>query len=332
MFALKDDIASRAVSCATEVCWRQWRSLAAAGLPIGERPVAAIIDPEALVLLSLAVRQSERRLDDQLLWWAAAGTSLMSVQRMRTLLADFPERLREEVAWFAAMAVDAGDHRWKVFVDRRKRTPSGRPGKGPRELQLIEPPTLMFRLRAGFGVGAKADLLTFLIGAASTLNEHTAWATAEVIAKAVSYSVASTRRAATEMVLARLVAASTDRPTQYSIDAPAWSHLLQLQDPLEGPRSKRAANISPHVPPWRFWAQMFSFLAACVELGSDARLAKAAPVVQASQLRDLAERFRRPLAWNGIEWIDPRMFPGERYLNAFERTLDGVITWVGEKA
>src|SRR5688572_23827424 len=103
MLPLKNDIASRAVACATEVCWRQWRSLAAAGMPIGKRLVASIIDPEALVLLSLAVRQHERRLDDQLLWWAALGTSLTSLQRMRTLLADFPKRMQGELASFAAL-------------------------------------------------------------------------------------------------------------------------------------------------------------------------------------------------------------------------------------
>jgi hypothetical protein len=333
VFALKDDIVSRAVGCATEVCWRQWRSLTAAGLPIGEHPIASIIDPEALVLLSLAVRRHERRLDDHLLWWAAAGTSLMSVQRMRTLLADFPKLLHGEVAAFAATARDAGDRRWKVLADHEKATPSGRPGKGPRELQLLEPSTLMLRLRAGFGVGAKADLLTFLIGIASTVGERTAWTTAEVIAKAISYSVASTRRAAREMTLARLVEASADRPAEFSVDAAAWARLLHLRDPFK-PRNREDAGPDGgiDVPPWRFWAQMSSFLAACVGIGEDARLVKAPSVVQASHLRDLAERFRRPLAWNGIEWIDPRMFPGERYIDAFKQTLDGVVTWIGAKA
>ena len=333
MFALKDDIASRAAACAADVCWRQWHALAASGVSIGESPVGSIVDPEALVLLSLAVRQHERRLDDQLHWWAAAGTSLMSVQRMRTLLVDYPERLRDELAWFAKMAVDGGDPRWRVFTDRKGATQDGRPGKGPRELQLLEPSTMMLRLRAGLGVGAKADLLTFLIGTASTLNEHRAWATAEVVAKAISYSVASTRRAATEMALARLVGASDDRPTQYSVDASAWARLLQIGPATSrGSRKPGSATEGIDVPPWRFWAQMFAFLAAAVHLGEDARLAKAAPVVQASHLRDIAERFRRPLAWNGIEWVDPRLFPGERYVEAFQRIFDSVVAWVGEKA
>jgi hypothetical protein len=220
-----------------------------------------------------------------------------------------------------------------VFIDGTEHTSRGREGKGPRELQLLEPSTLMLRLRAGFGVGAKADLLAFLIGIASTSSERTTWATAEVIAKAISYSVASTRRAATEMALARLVESSADRPARYSVDAPAWAHVLQLRDPFRSPTGGDTRTTDGlDVPPWRFWSQMSAFLAACVDLGEDARLAKAAPVVQSSHLRDLAERFRRPLAWNGIEWLDPKLYPGERYLEAFASTLDRVVTWVDERA
>ncbi len=332
MSALADQLANRAAACAADVCWRQWRSLAAAGLSIGTRPVASIIDPEALVLLSLSVRQHERRLDDQLLWWAGAGSWLMSVQRTRTLLGDFPPRVRAELSWFAALAVAGGDPRWKVFVDGGAKS-GGRPGKGPRELQFLEASTLMLRLRAGLGVGAKADMLAFLIGAASRSGERAVAATVEVIAKAISYSVAATRRAANEMVVARLVRASEERPAVHSADASAWARVLRLHEASQvAEAGGRGWSERAEVPPWRFWAQMFALLAACVELGEDARFAAMAPVVQASRLRDVAERFRRPLGWNGIEWLDPRMFPGERYAEAFERMLTTVVGWVGEKA
>lgn len=333
MSVLKDDIASRAAACAAEACWRQWRSLAATGAPIGEPVVGGVLDPEALVLLSLAVRRHERRLDDQLLWWATSGSSLMSIQRVRTLLGDYPARLAEDLAWFAAMAVAAGDSRWRVFVDRAGSAQDGRPGKGPRELQLLQPSTLMLRLRSGFGVGAKADLLTFLIGATSALGESAVPATVELLAKAISYSVASTRRAATEMVLARLVEVSADRPAAYSVDAAAWAQVLKLGSAAYPTRLPGVGvREDVEVPPWRFWAQMFAFLAACAELGEDARLIAAPPVVAASRLRDLAECFRRPLGWNRIEWVDPRMFPGERYVEGFLQLFDRIVAWVAEKA
>lgn len=224
-----------------------------------------------------------------------------------------------------------GDPCWKVLAAGAASAPTGRAGKASRELRLLEPSTLLLRLRAGFSVGAKADLLAFLLGTASAGAEHRAGATVEVIAKACAWSIAATRRAAREMALARLVVASPERPVRYTVDVPAWARLLRLGDPL---RTQRVAEdaAAADVPPWRFWAQMFAFLAACAELGHDTSLARAAPVVQASRLRDLAERFRRPLAWNGIEWLDPRQFPGERYRDAFGTTLDAIVAWVDRKA
>lgn len=332
MFAIDDDIASRATSCAVDIGWRQWTSLTAAGLPIGEPRVASIVDPEALVLLSLLVRQHERRLDDRLRWWATAGTALMSVQRMRTLVADFPARARTELAWFAALAVEAGDPRWRVLADGAATTPSGRADKGPRELRLVAPSTLMLRLRAGFGVGAKADLLAFLLGVASARSEHAGWPSASGIAAAISYSVASTRRAATDMSLAGLVEARADRPVRYSVDASAWSRVLLPRGPGVAEHDDVAAiDAALDLPAWCFWSQMFAFLAACTELGDDPTFTAAAPVVQASHLRDLAERFRRPLAWNGIEWPDPRRFPGQLYGEAFARIVTSVVAWIDSR-
>jgi hypothetical protein len=323
MSALSDDFSGRATACAVDICWRQWRTLASVG--VGEAPAASIIDPEALVLLSLMVRSDERRLDDQLLWWAESGSSLMSVQRMRTLLADAPQRVREGIGEFAATAVSAGDARWKVLVRPGQKPLDARRGKGPRELQLIDPATLMLRLRAGFGVGAKADLLTFLLGAAGRVGEASVLTTAEGIAKGLSYSVASVRRAASDMALARLIESGPDRPVQYAVDAKSWSDVLNLRDPLV----HRDGGQEPVVPAWRFWSHVFAFLAACVALGEDASVADAPPVVQASHARDVAERFRRALSWSGIEWVDPRQFPGTRYLDAFGVLLTRVVELVG---
>jgi hypothetical protein len=317
-----DGIASRATKCAADASWRQWRALASAGADTRSGALS-IIDPEALVLLSLTVRRSERRLDDQLLWWAESGSSLMSVQRMRTLLADAPPRVIGELGAFAATAVKAGDARWKVLAPVGQEPIVARHGKGPRELQLTDPSTLMLRLRAGFGVGAKADLLTFLLGANATI-EPAVRSTAELIAKGLSYSVASIRRATSDMALARMIEVSADRPVQYAVDAKSWSDVLKLRQPLVA----RSARSRDPVPKWRFWSHMFAFLGACIELGEDPSIADAPAVVQASHVRDIAERHRRSLGWNGIEWVDPRQFPGARYLDAFDTLLTQVVELV----
>jgi hypothetical protein len=185
----------------------------------------------------------------------------------------------------------------------------------------------MLRLRAGFGVGVKADLLAFLIGVAGDPNAATSPATVERIAKAIACSVASTRRAATEMVLAGLIEVNAERPANYSVDAAPWASLLHLQS-----SRKATPDTGDGTPPWRSWAQVFALLAACATLADDARFLRAATVVQASHLRDLAERHRRALSWNGIPLPDPRLFLGERYREAFGLMLDAVVEWVRAKA
>ena len=52
------------------VAWAQWSALTTMAVPAGAR-ARAMVDPEALVLLSLAVRGRERRLDDLVLGWSA---------------------------------------------------------------------------------------------------------------------------------------------------------------------------------------------------------------------------------------------------------------------
>jgi len=314
-----------------QLCWRQWQSLMGYGT-WSDAGAAAAMDPEALLLMSLAVRAHERRLDDLMLWWAEDGAQLLCVQRLQTMLAEFPAPLAHDVAWFAQLSQKGGDRRWRPLLKVAPTEGTPRPGKGPRQLHLLEAPTLLLRLRAGLGVGAKADVLSFLLATASARSEHQARTTAEVMAKALCYSVASVRRAAGEMALARLIAADSERPVQYHADARAWAHVLQ---PAAAGAVRdggfAAAPATADLPPWRFWAQMFALTAAVLALCDDAKFQKAAAVVQASRCRDIAERFRRVLEWNRIPWPDPRRTPGERYLPVFLQLMRDVVAWMQAK-
>jgi hypothetical protein len=316
---------------AVDACWSQWSTLAAEAAPTGRRPVSPIIDPEALVLMSLALRSSERRLEDRLRWWAGLGAPLMSLQRMRTLLPTFPDAIGPDVAWFAAEVVRAGDRRWRALAGDHPPTAPPRRTKGPPELQLLLPATLMLRLRAGIGVSAKADLLAFLIGMVPVLHDRNAGSTAAAIARATSWSVASVRRAAGELALARLLTAGPDRPTEYSIDVGPWARLLQLHGPYRLPEAVADAGVPASLralPAWRFWAQMSAFVAACLEWQARWCRSGIAPVVRASHARDVAERYRGVLVRNGMPWCDPKTEPGERYLPAFHRLISSVADWL----
>ena len=75
-----------------DAAWSQWSALTAAAVPSEGRPARTLVDPEALVLASLAVGHRERRLDDVVASWATHASHLMSLQRMRTLASRFPAR------------------------------------------------------------------------------------------------------------------------------------------------------------------------------------------------------------------------------------------------
>jgi hypothetical protein len=330
-------VASRTEQATVDATWRQWRALKGEGAVGGKRVARAIIDPEALVVASLVVRRKERRLQDLLLWWAGSGARLLSVQRLQTVTKLYPaSRLDGGVEWFAAMALQAGDGRWKRLAQGDASDEPTRAGKGPKELDLLDPSTLMLRLRAGFGVGAKADLMTFLIGVGSPVRATGVRATSvrttgvrtttSVLAESVGYSRASVSRAVAEMSLARFIDASSDRPPMYSIQMQAWARVLRLWDP-EGPMrdGDRAGAASFDVPPWRFWSQVLAFLMECQCWAENAGGETAAKLVQASRARDLVERFGRYLAWNGLELPDARVHTGERYIEPFVRLVEEAV-------
>lgn len=318
-------LASLAEEAIIEACWAQWQTLVGESADSHE---PGVIDPEALVLASLALRVRERRLTDRLAWWAAKGSKLLSVQRMASVKAHFPASAVESgMAWFASEATRAGDARWKKLASGEGSDEPVRIGKGPIAPNLLDPSTLMLSLRAGFGVGAKADLLSYLIGTSSSVRGASIEPVASKIALALSYSPVSIRRAAGEMVLARFIEATTERPPRYSVDEESWAQAINLYDP----RSRSPAHELEwefDIPTWRFWSQKLGFLVACSEWGHEMERANLGEVVAASRARDIVEATGRVLAWLGVEVPDARHYAGPRYLEAFERVVSSVAAVV----
>jgi hypothetical protein len=303
------EIASLAGASAVAACWAQWVAL---GSPAsGQRLAAtAIVDPEALIVLSLSVQNRERRLRDLVAWWARSGSGLTSVQRFRSVAAQFPRDSGEQaMGWFAARAAGAGERRWSRHATAGGDAPAAR-DKGPDEPSLAESAALLLRLRAGFGVGAKADTLAFLLGTEG------AWASTKVIAFATGYSSVAIRSAVSEMALARFIRVTSDGPAEYSISGDAWARLLGLSD-------------AGALPRWRFWSDIFAFLAGALAW-TDAARAPGAPGahVLASRARDLVDKHARAFDLGRI----PVRPPGERLgleaINALCETVRLVAQWI----
>ena len=300
-----------------DVVWRQWRVLGAsasngsarsATLRASEdspQPRHAVVDPEALVLVSLTLLDQERRLGDLLHDWGARNSDLLSVQRMKNLMADYSDPVRaplaRRVAWFAAVAREVGkDLRWRSVAqdwdlspDRRPdfETHQGSPTMGAKYVRAIgahAPPnasskaratrtrlvsgaTLMLQLRLGLGVGVKSDLLAFLLA-----NEGEP-ATVRDIAKATGYTVAAVRRAADDLAAARLIESRDGQPVGYRATYDAWAPLLGLPD---------------HRIWWANWHQQFLFSADFLHWADAARERPLSVYAFGAHGRNLIEQHR----------------------------------------
>lgn len=127
-------------------------------------------------------------------------------ERTKTLAQSFPPPVQDRLREFAYLALEAGDRRWRSCAADEAPNLTARPGKGSDAPRLTPAPVLMLRLRAGFGVSAKADVLTYLLGIGGNL------ATVQSMAEATGYTEATARGAASDMALADLIREAEGRP------------------------------------------------------------------------------------------------------------------------
>lgn len=308
-----------------QVAWRQWRALGAGaaertGENAGRRKrgvageahkIPALIDPEALVLVSLVLVRDELRLADLLHDWAAHNSDLLSVQRLKNLLAEYSDELQTailpQLIWFATVARDTGkDLRWRAAIDlwtKRSQPERGgvvdpiavreQPAEDLRGATHIAPrrkkaneqlaksratrarpaagASLLLRLRLGFGVGAKADVLGFLLAHSDELL------TVREISRATVYTPVAIRRAAEDMAAARFIHASAGQPVRYRISFSEWESLLQL---------------GPQPPRWGSWQERFVFVSDFLHWANAARERPLSQYALGAHGRDLLEQHR----------------------------------------
>ncbi|GAB5521222.1 MAG: MarR family transcriptional regulator [Rhodothermales bacterium] len=303
--------ARTATAAAVDVCWTQWRSLGASASARQNRAAATtIVDPEALVLLTLQLLHQERRLGDFLGWWASAGAHLLSVQRIGNLASAFPQSTTYTLGTFARLAADAGDRRWRRHLNNPEQHPLAfREGKGRATPALLAPSALMVRLRAGIGVGAKADALTVLLGL------HGQRTSIRQVARASGYTEVAIRAAMHEMVQAGFVQATRERPAQYAVDLTAWTSLL-------------FSNPPSAVPHWCHWAEVFALLAAVQPWMEQGLAHRWSSYVWSSRARDLIAHHHPILDLIGLSRLQPDHYHGVAYVPAFVQTVEGLAAWV----
>lgn len=140
------------------LAWRLWNTLGVAG----ESPQYqdCFIDLEALILLTTALGKSDPRLLEEALDWCSKFHHFVSISRLRRLLGELTE-LQASFSAFAQTLNAVSKSKWPTFT---KAAPLRIHLRGRSQHPDLKIPALLgLRLRALFGVGARADLATFFL-------------------------------------------------------------------------------------------------------------------------------------------------------------------------
>ncbi|MBI1809495.1 MAG: hypothetical protein HYR75_06300 [Gemmatimonadetes bacterium] len=229
--------------------WRQWGRIgvATSGSP-GSSDV--MVDPESLILGSLALAYRERRLADIAEEWLAENSDLVSISRLRALrpmltgtdtdreLSGLAARVRARTGSASWRAVVSKPHRIDVPEDRQKRESSR---KAVRVGRWRSGATTLLQLRLGLGLGVKPDVLAVLLGSAPE------WLTTRELAELTGYSVPAVREALNDLTEAWWIESTGDRPAIFTARPSKWRELLRI-------------DAEEHLT-WRRYYDAFAFLA-----------------------------------------------------------------------
>lgn len=253
---------------ATEVAWRQWRAIG--GSAATKERWRSIVDPEALILVSLGLAAAERRIADVLYSWVEANSTLLSVQRLKNLQRDYPAATHDRLREFGGHISALGAHpRWSSFAGAHQQHRKVDP---PEVSRAIEAPTrhatsLLLRLRIAMGVSVKADVLAVALGHDHALDVRE-------ITDALSYSPAAVRGALEDLSRAGFLFAVGGEPMTFTAPHREWKELLGLEE----------------VPRWAAWHHWFALVTDLVAWTTTAREVALSEYATDVQLRELTAR------------------------------------------
>ena len=138
--------------------WGVWSELGVSGWARTHQHWA--IDPEPLIVFSPAVLASEPRLRDEATDWCVRNWRHVSAVRLRNLLRDNESEQTDTWGEFAATVNRfSGAAKWPRATTERSYTVTGRSVLRP----LAERSMIYLRMRSIFGLGARAEVLRYLL-------------------------------------------------------------------------------------------------------------------------------------------------------------------------
>lgn len=300
---LRDEVTDAARAFA----WGQWGQLGL--LADAPRRDRWAIDPEALLLFSLELGRDDPRLFDELLDWLLTNDRLVSVQRLRNLangdeagalvnaaldwvsghrprqrLASKPSRTGKRTADAEPLfrgartsATNADETFLRHGFVRGKVEPSGK----SRKPDLGVAPAFAFRLRQMLGLGARAEVVRFL------LTVDAPRVTAGVVSEAAGYAKRNVHEALTSLAAAGVIdVVIVGNEQRYGIDKAKWAGLLDLD--------------GSGLPEHRDWPQLLRATARLIRWLQDQQHDGLSEYMLASEARLLLDELRRDLTYAGL--------------------------------
>lgn len=311
--------------------WDQWAQMGVLTEP--SRHDSWVMDPEALIVMTLDVARSDPRLFDEILDWLWTNGRLISVQRLRNL-----SKVDETLERTAAAALE-----WVSTTGGAIKLPLSRPQtRREREEPLFvvdgrplrvrspdpsfarygllrspitrtrrslppdfsAPINLAFRLRSLFGVGSRAECIRCL------LTDARQEVSVADVAEIAGYAKRNVADALAALAAAGVAAQRTHRNgLRYRLDRDSWGEFLDLDVHALGPHPNWPALLNALAGVHRWIASVPSGL-------SDQ--------MRASRARDLIEQIGPDLVAAGAT-LPPTGPPGAAYLDGFWRCVDGAL-------
>ena len=229
--------------------WRQWGRVGVA-TSVSPGMSDVMVDPEPLILGSLALAHRERRLADVAEEWLVENADLVSIGRLRALRpmlagTDADGELSELAARVQART---GSARWRVIVrdgpgvgNTKRDHRRGPSRKAIRVGRWYSGATTLLQLRLGFGLGVKPDVLAVLLGTAPTMLS------VRDVAGQTGYTEPAVRQALLDLADASWIESTGERTALFGATLSTWKTVLQLS--------------AKKPPKWRRYTDAFAFVA-----------------------------------------------------------------------
>jgi hypothetical protein len=283
---------------ATDLAWSLWGEL---GVPsVVRNHTQVVVDPEPLILAAPLIAQHDVRLRDEIWRWCAAHADRISTSRLKGLARHAHPEVRKAFEALAATMATSTTVRWPhpTSTPPWPRTPEPK----PRTLHLDRPSLLALRARAMVGVGARADVLTTMLGR----TDH--WTRASEL-EHLGYSKRNVARVLGDLAEAGQLQQRGERNTlTFRIaDRDPWGRLLRTEDLV-----------------WMRWDLAFELIFALLRIEALTTKPTAVQRVEGTKIRIVMNTLASSLDLSNPPEIRDRESPLDAILRWGETTLSNL--------